>query len=332
MSSFKGQLGAALRLDSQRQQLAARRGFRLRLHDVDRRHRPDVDARPIVRHELLGQGQRLPLHAHGGARVDQIPVAQSHAGERVDDGLLEVDVGDVPVDAGDDQLRAPRIGPEAAQQRLRVLQRHVRAEARVEGREDVGRLPPRAVPGDVVPAAAPLDLLSDPEVVAAPVVDDGLAAKPAAVEYRAVGKGGLVEEEAGRGERQERRAGGGDHHVLHERVGALDGDVEVAFESALDRIVEREVEAAGRLAGRGRLPADAGNPLAGNRVEGLSVRRPRRRRKQQTGHEWPECEDTKMSRHDHPPVWKSNPVVGCPGCPYSRAAAVECGLHLPSNR
>ena len=305
---LQGQLARPLRLDGHRQQLASRRSLGLRRHDVDRRHRSDLDAHPVVLHELLGQRHRLPLHAHGGARIDEIPVGQAYVGERVDDGLLEVDVGDVPVDARDDQLRAPRIGPKAAQQRLRVLQRHVRAEARVEGREDVGRLRPGAVPGDVVPAAAPLDLLTDPEVVGAPVGDDGLAAKPAAVEHEAVGCGLLVEVEARRGDRQERRAGRGDTHVLHQRVDALDGDVEVALESALHDIVEREVEAAGRLPGPARLPCDGGDPLADNGTEALSVRCARSRGKHQTRDEWPEYEGTNLTRQDHPPVWKSNPA------------------------
>ena len=111
---------------------------------------------------------------------------------------------------------------------------------------------------------------------------------------------------------------------------ALHGDVEIPFESALDGIVEREVEAAGRLPGRSRLPGEADCPLAGNGVEGLGVRRPRRRRKQQPGHEWCECEGTKMSRQDQPPVWKSNPVEGW--VPYARPPLGGCGLHLPSNR
>ena len=121
-SSFRVSSGGALRLDGQRQRLPPRRGFGLRLHDVDRRHGAHIDPDPVVRHELLGQRQRqrqrLPLHAHGGARVDQVPVGQTDVGQRVDDSLFDVDVGDVPVDARDDQLRAPRIGPKAAQQRL----------------------------------------------------------------------------------------------------------------------------------------------------------------------------------------------------------------------
>ena len=111
---------------------------------------------------------------------------------------------------------------------------------------------------------------------------------------------------------------------------ALDGDVEVAFKRTLDGIVEREVEAAGRLPGRVRLPGDADNPRAVNCVEGLGMRRSRRRRKQQPDHEWCECEGTKMSRHDHPPVWKSNPVAGW--VPYAGPPVGGCGLHLPSNR
>jgi len=83
MSSFQHKLGGALRLDGQRQQLASRRGLGLRRHDVDRRHRAHLDPHPVVLHELLGQRQRLPLHAHGGALVDEVPVGQTDVGQRV---------------------------------------------------------------------------------------------------------------------------------------------------------------------------------------------------------------------------------------------------------
>ena len=289
------QLVGALRLDRLRQRLAARRRFGPRLHDVDRGHRADLDPEQVVLDEPLGQRQRPPLHVHGGARMDEVPVGQADVGQGVDDGLLEVDVGDVPVDARDDELRATGIGAEPAQQRLRVLQGHVCAEARVEGREDVGRLLSRGVPGDVVPAAAPPDLLSDPEVVGAPVGDDGPAAEPAAVEHGAVGSGSLVEVEAGRGEGQERRAGGGDLHVLHERVNALDGDVEVLLESALDGVVERELEAAGRLPGPARDSGDSRAPV---------VSRP-----------W--ASDARAAAAIGAP-----PMVSRPGAPVARAAAI----------
>ena len=52
-------------------------------------------------------------------------------------------------------------------------------------------------PGDVVAAAAPLHLLSDRDVIDAQVGNDGLAGKPAAVEHEAVGRDGLVEDQAG---------------------------------------------------------------------------------------------------------------------------------------
>ena len=70
--------------------------FGLRLYDVDQGHRADLDPEPVVRHELLGQRQRLPLHVRGGARIDEIPVGEADLGERVDDDLFEVDVRDVP--------------------------------------------------------------------------------------------------------------------------------------------------------------------------------------------------------------------------------------------
>ena len=95
---------------------------------------PILDTRPIVAHELLDQRQRqrqrLPLDLCGRVRMDQLPVRQPDVGQGVDDGLLEVDVGNTAVDAGNNQLRPLVVGPEAPQQRLRVREARSRGEAR----------------------------------------------------------------------------------------------------------------------------------------------------------------------------------------------------------
>ncbi|MCE2540166.1 MAG: hypothetical protein J4G16_07200 [Acidobacteria bacterium] len=110
------------------------------------------------------------------------------------------------------------------------------------------------------------------KVVVALFVDDVRAAETAAVEQRAVGAGTLVEAEAGGSERQERRVGRRDAHVLHQRVDALHGDIEVALEGALDGVVQRQVEAARRLAGLehslGHDAADTGSKSLGVRGAG----------------------------------------------------------------
>ena len=213
-----------------------------RLHDLDLPHHADLDPRAIVAHELLGQRQRLPLHLDGRVRMDQLPVRQPDVGERVDDGLIEVDVRDIAVDAGNDQLRPLVVGPEAPQQRLRVREARGRGEARVEVREGVGRFQTAAVPGHIVSTAAPPHPLADADVVAALVGDDGCAAEPSTVEQRTARQGRPVEAEARRSQGQERRVGSGDLHVPHERTDALDGDLPVAFEGPLNCVGEREIE------------------------------------------------------------------------------------------
>ena len=222
---------------------------------------PILDTRPIVAHELLDQRQRqrLPLHLCGRVRMDQLPVRQPDVGQCVDDGLLEVDVGNTAVDAGNDQLRPLVVGPEAPQQRLRVREARGRGEARVEVREGVGRFQTVAVPGCIVPTATPPHPPADTDVVAALVGDDGCTAEPAAVEQRAARLGRLVQAEAGRSQRQKRRAGRTDLHVPHEWTDALDGDLPVAFEGPLNCVGEREIEPPYRprvLSGPKRDPGD----------------------------------------------------------------------------
>ena len=155
---------------------------RPRLHDLDLPDHADLDTRAIVAHELLGQRKRLLLHVNGRARVDQFPVRQPYVGERIDDGLLDVDVGDSAVDAGDDQLRPCTVGSKAPQQRLRVGEARGGGEARVEVAKRVGRLQAVAVPGQLEAPAAPPHPLAYADVVAALVGDDGCATEPAAVE------------------------------------------------------------------------------------------------------------------------------------------------------
>ena len=176
------ELVGAQRANRQCQRLPPRRGLRLRLHDVDGREGAYLDARPVVAHELLGQLQRLLLHGDRRPRVHELPVRETHVGQRVDDGLLYVDIRDIAVDIRYHELRALRVGAEAAQQRLCVPQGHAGAEAGIEAREDVVRLQPVAVPGDVILAPAPFHPLVDAEVVGALLADDVAAAEAAAVE------------------------------------------------------------------------------------------------------------------------------------------------------
>ena len=141
-----------------------------------------------------------------------------------------------------DQLRPLVVGPEAPQQPLRVREARGRGEARVEVREGVGRFQTVAVPGCIVPTATPPHPPADTDVVAGLVGDDGCTAEPAAVEQRAARLGRLVQAEAGRSQRQKRRAGRTDLHVPHEWTDALDGDLPVAFEGPLNCVGEREIE------------------------------------------------------------------------------------------
>ena len=127
-------LGGAPRALGRDERLPLLRGLRLRLDDVDGRHRADFDFRLIVPQQLFGERERLPRDVDRLHREHVVPVRIAHVGDRVDRDLLQLDVGDVLVDAGDEQLLARRIDSEVAQQRLRVLRRPRRVVLRVDRR------------------------------------------------------------------------------------------------------------------------------------------------------------------------------------------------------
>ena len=111
--------------------LEPRRGFGLRLHDVERRQRADLDARLVVLHELVGEILRPLGDVERVDRVDQLPVRVAHVGQRRGDGAAQLDLGGVAVERRDDELLAVVVDAEPAEQRLRHRQREVRVERRV---------------------------------------------------------------------------------------------------------------------------------------------------------------------------------------------------------
>ena len=208
------------------ERLAPRRRLRLGLDDVDRGERADLDARPVVADELLGELQRLPLDRHRLHGVDELPVGVADAGQRVGDRLAEVDVGDRAVDPRDRELLARLVDAEPAQQRLRVVGGDGAPIARVEAREEVGRLPPRVVPRDVEGPAAPRHRLRHGRVEQRRVGQD----VPAAVELRCRRGGARRRAEVARQRGAVEGQLLGEVEIEHLRNEALDRDVEVAVE------------------------------------------------------------------------------------------------------
>ena len=102
------------------QVLALRGRLRLRLDDVDRRHRADLDARLVVADELLGELDRAARDFDRLHGEDIIPVGVPDVRHRVDDRRLQLNFRDVLVQLGDDELLPRVVDPEVAQQRLRV--------------------------------------------------------------------------------------------------------------------------------------------------------------------------------------------------------------------
>ena len=134
-------LGGAARAFGRDERLPLLCGLRLRLHDVDRRHRADLDFGLVVPQQLFGEHQRLARHLDRLHREHVIPVRVPHVRDRVDRGLLQLDVGDVLVDARDEQLLPRGVDPEIAQQRLRVCAAQVGRVLRVDrGVQRRGRL------------------------------------------------------------------------------------------------------------------------------------------------------------------------------------------------
>ena len=122
------------------------RDFGLRLHDVDRRHRADLDALLVVLQRLLRQRQRFLLRLQVVDGVRQIPVRVLHVPRRLDDHRVQLNVGEIARLLADRDLLADRVDREVAEQRLRVLEVDVRRNLRAEGGEEVRRRRARAVP------------------------------------------------------------------------------------------------------------------------------------------------------------------------------------------
>ena len=140
------------------------RDFGFGADDVDRRHGADFDARPVVAERLAREVERLLRHAQIGARVDQIPVGVAHLTGRLDDRLLQRHVGDLALLARDEQVRAVAVREEITEQRLRHVERHRRAERRIERLVGRVRRAPIVLPADAVIGAVPGQRLLDARV------------------------------------------------------------------------------------------------------------------------------------------------------------------------
>ena len=133
--------------------------LRLRLDDVDRRHRADLHALLVVGQQPLGQVERLPLRGQVVVGERQIPVRVPDVARRLGDRLQERRIGVLAHLAVDLDLLPGVVDLEVAEQRLAEVDAEGREQLRVEGLEEVGRRDPRAVPGERVVAAGRQQLL-----------------------------------------------------------------------------------------------------------------------------------------------------------------------------
>ena len=126
------------------------RHFGLRLDDVDRRHGADLDALLVVGQQPLREVERLLLRLQVVDLVRQVPVGVLHVARRRDDRGLQLHVGGLAVFPAGLERLPQVVDLEVLQQRLRDVERHVRAEQRVEVGEEVGRRRAGAVPRERV--------------------------------------------------------------------------------------------------------------------------------------------------------------------------------------
>ena len=98
------------------------------------RHRADLDARAVVRHQLRRQVQRRLRRIHRLAGVDQFPIGVADLRHRARRRRLEGDLGDVLRDPVRLHQRAVLVDFEVLQQRLDVLRPEARLIAGIDGR------------------------------------------------------------------------------------------------------------------------------------------------------------------------------------------------------
>ena len=255
---LQGDFGGAARALGGDDRLPLLRGLRLRLHDVDRRHRADFDLGLVVPQQLVGEQQRLPRDVDRLHGEHVIPVRVAHVRDRVHRGLLQLDVGDVLVDARDEQLLPRRVDLEIAQQRLDVLRRPRRLVLRIDRGGQVRRFRAAIVERRRKIAAAPRHVLHEAAVEHERGVVDGRAGLPAGNRARRRVLRALIADER-RHRRAVDRSDARDVDVEDLLADALDRDVEVVLERALHRVLERERHARSARIGwpHGQWPAGA---------------------------------------------------------------------------
>ena len=98
--------------------LAPRRLFRLRLHDVDRRHRADLDAGPVVLHQLRREVERGALVLQVQDGEDEIPVGVAHLRHRARGRRLQIELRQVLLNRGRQQVGPSLVDLAVGQDRL----------------------------------------------------------------------------------------------------------------------------------------------------------------------------------------------------------------------
>ena len=237
---FSDELRGGHRRFGLRQGLPPRGRFGLRLHDVERRHGADLDARPVVLDQLVGEVQRADRHVHRLPGEHQFPVGVAHVGDRLRQRAAQLDLRDVVVDRGDPQLQPRAVDLKSRSSGCVIVAARfaLNVGLKLANRFDVTCLLLLNATATLPPVHG--SVLRDAGVVGRRVVlHDDAAVQLAG---RRLHDGAMPVE----------RCRGRPVHgaqplqvvVLDRRVEPLHGDVEVAFERAGRRLVERQLDVA----------------------------------------------------------------------------------------
>ena len=159
--------------------------FGFRLHDVDRRHRADLDPGAVLLERALRQVERQPLDFQAADREHQVPVGVLDQPGCHRHRLAQQHVGDLAVLGRHLQRLAGEVDAAVAQQRQREVEGHRRADLRIEVGKGVVGGRPVVLPADAVTRSEPWQVGSEVEVDDVLVVGDGRLA----TREEAVGRG-----------------------------------------------------------------------------------------------------------------------------------------------
>ena len=211
---------------------------RLRLLQIDRSERADLQGDPVLADQVAVEPQRVLGHLQVFLRFHHIPVIGADLQHKVLDGLLHVPLRGLLRGLGDAHVEGREVPAEVAQQRLRYRQRELRNIGRIDRRE--GRVGIRAfiVEGDAEGAVGQRGGFVEPEVPVIQLVGE----RPAAghLERRADRHHALHDVVLAGQRRIERAVGDLDRFLAGQRIELGDFHVGIVREPDIDRLLERE--------------------------------------------------------------------------------------------